>query len=214
MLHDHPARTEEKAFEVLGGAECRCLQVLEAWRKRRKEDLPASLRPALKAAEERHQERRKAVAMSDPLLVPVEYRIARRITSLAKDCLEECSYRRSTSKWAGGDHTCTVDFIFDQSQKPSISGWADKVWSDNRKWSGNDSYITACIPLRWYSSVWKRGLAVVDGYFVLDVLGEDEKGIVVLAGKQGRGFDIYPCQARITTAKDGSRRLCWIKEVK
>jgi hypothetical protein len=74
-----------------------------------------------------------------------------------------------------------------------------------------DSYVRATVPLAWYVRVYRRGLAVVAGCFVLDVLAEDTQGITVLAGRQGRGFAVYPAQARITTAKDGSLRLRWLE---
>jgi hypothetical protein len=206
VLHDHPNRAEaERAFVALGGEPCRCLQVLDTWRKRERSALPADLRPALDAI----RKKKRFQCGMDPLTVPLRLRAEARIKKLAEAALEQCSYRRSETSWAGGDHIVSAKI-----GDPAISGFGRRVWSENGKWPGTDSYITATVPLSWFSSVYRRGLAIVDGSFVLDVLAEDAKGITVLAGKQGRGFEVYPCRARITTAKDGSIRLRWLKEVK
>lgn len=207
VLHDHPDRAEvERAFAALGGEPCRCLQVMDAWRRKNRSALPADLRPAFDEARARAEKRsRRAI---DPLTIPFVSRASARVTKLAKAALESCSYRRSKTRWAGGDHIVRV-----RIGQPGISGYGERVWSSNGKWPGTDSYIIATISLSWFTRVYRRGLAVVDGCFVLDVLSEDEKGITVLAGKQGRGFEVYPAQARIT-AKDGSLRLRWMKEAK
>ena len=126
----------------------------------------------------------------------------------AKAALKSCSYRRSQTTWAGGNHDVDVHI-----GEPAISGWGDRVWSPNGKWPGTDSVVSATVPLTWLVKVCRRGLSVVDGVFVLDIIAEDKKGITVLAGKQGRGFEVNPCQARITKTADGYR-LRWLKEAK
>lgn len=44
-------------------------------------------------------------------------------------------YRRSTSGWAGGEHDVSVSL-----GTPGASCSTDKVWSDNGKWSGTNSF--------------------------------------------------------------------------
>lgn len=208
VLHDHPDRAEaERAFAALGGEPCRCLWVLEAWRRGDRSALPAGLRAAFDEARARAEKRVPRV--TDPLTVPFLSRAEARVQKLAEAALERCAYRRSETRWAGGKHEVHV-----RIGTPDISGYSDRVWSRNGKWPGTDSYITATVPLSWFTRVYRRGLAVVDGSFVLDVLGEDEKGFTVLAGRQGRGFEVYPCRARITRTADGGYRLRWLKEAK
>ena len=208
VLHDHHQGTD-RAFVALGGEKCRCLQVLEAWRLRDRAKLPAGLRPALDAAIKVTQHRRSVSAYVDPLTVPIVHRARQRVITAAEKMLSECGYRRSQSSWAGGDHMISVGV----SDDPGISGSSDRVWSDNGKWSGTDSSVSATVPLAWFSRIYRRGLAVINGCFVLDIIAEDGKSITVLAGKQGRGFDVYPRPARIVTSSDGSRRLRWLREV-
>ncbi|KNZ70325.1 hypothetical protein Tfer_0885 [Thermincola ferriacetica] len=211
VLHDHPDIKADRAFEALGGEPCRCLKVLETWRRGVKlpfyrRDLPAGLRPAFDAGREKAAARRRRNAKADPLSVPFATRAAARVARLAGKALETCSYRRSRTSWAGGNHEVCV-----RIGDPVISGSSSRVWSHNGKWPGTDSYVSAAVPLQWFSRVWRRGLAVVDGCFVLDVLSEDDKGFTVLAGKQGRGFEVHPARAKIIKAKDGSYRLRWLK---
>ncbi len=205
LLHDHKDLQAERAMQVIGGEKCRCMEILDAWRKGIPHRLPPALRPLLYAAGEKRSQRVKTRSCTDWLSLPVCSRVAARTRGITMEELEKCSYRRSQSSWAGGNHEC-LGLV----GKPGISGSSDRVWSSNGKWSGNDSYIHAVVPLTWLVRVYQRGLAVVDGCFVLDVLSEDEKGYTVLAGRQGRGFDVYPCQARVT-AEDGSFRLRWTK---
>ena len=64
--------------------------------------------------------------------------------------------------------------------------------------------------LSWYGNAYKRGLAVVDGVFVLDVTGTDDDGTIhVLAGRQTAGLSIEMCRAMINFEADGRKTLCW-----
>ncbi len=60
------------------------------------------------------------------------------------------------------------------------------------------------------SNVYKKGLAVVDGVFVVDVIGTDDDGTVhVLAGRQTAGLSIEMCRATINIKANGRETLCW-----
>ena len=64
--------------------------------------------------------------------------------------------------------------------------------------------------LSWYANVYKKGLAVVDGVFVVDVTGTDDDGTVhVLAGHQTAGLSIEMCRATINIETNGRKTLCW-----
>lgn len=204
VLRNHNL-SAEKALIALGGSSCRCLQVLDAWKRQNRNALPAGLKAAFDAA--RSKPRFRTVP-DDPLLIPFQARAAARVTAVAEKTLADCVYRRSQSSWAGGEHIVSA-----RIGQPDISGHGERVWSANGKWPGTNSCITATVPLTWFIRVYRRGLAVVNGCFVLDVISEDAKGLTVLAGRQGRGFDVYPARARIVQTEDG-RRLRWLKEGK
>jgi len=203
ILHAHNLKSE-RTMVALGGEPCRCLQVLEAWRARDRKSLPEGLRPALDATTRREKKKRV-----DPLSLPLRDRLTKKMQEIARSNILSANYRRSQSTWAGGDHVVLV--YPDRGILPaSISGGSDRVWSNNGKWSGNNSYIHATLSPLWLIRVYKRGLAVVDGSFVLDIITQDDKGITVLAGKQGRGFEVNPAQARVIFDGD-TPRLRWVK---
>ncbi|WP_434576905.1 hypothetical protein [Thermoanaerobacterium thermosaccharolyticum] len=67
------------------------------------------------------------------------------------------------------------------------------------------------VPLvHWYNHIYKKGLALVDGIFILDILEETPDYFMVLAGKKGRGFSIEPCKAKISK---NNKSLKWLKQV-
>lgn len=201
-LENHSLKAE-RSFVALGGEKCRCVQILDAWREQDRKVLSPALCLELTAAHTAAASKKKNHQTArDPLLSPLAVRLATRVTAAAKKSLIACGYRRSQSGWAGGEHYAG-SYI---SPHPTISGWSDRVWSDNGKWSGSNSHVSAGVPLGWYSRVYNRGLAIIDGCFILDVF----PGEVVLAGKQGRGFEVYPAPAKISS----TGKLQWIKEGK
>lgn len=132
---------------------------------------------------------------------------SQKVSDLAMIALVQSRYRQSQSwKW-GGEH----GIKFDIGYPPSIVGYSETTY-----WRGTNSIIEAKVPLRWYCCVYKRGLALVDGYFVLDILDvlaedKDKMEYIVLAGRQGRGFKVYSAKARVF-AEGGKFHLRWIKE--
>jgi hypothetical protein len=56
-----------------------------------------------------------------------------------------------------------------------------------------------------WSRIWRRGLAVIDRKFVLEIV-QDRDPMIVRAGRQRRDFTIEPCLARVTR----SGRLRWL----
>ena len=125
------------------------------------------------------------------------------IIDVCKKALLFCKYKRSLTEWAGRQHTIAVKV----GDTPTISSHAETVWLKGRR--GTNSYIEVTVSLRWYTQVYQRGLAVVQGIFVLDVISEGEKGITVLAGRRGRGYSIRPAYARIVRTLGGGYRLYW-----
>ncbi len=205
VLHDHPDLITERALVALGGKLPRCLAILEAWKQKDRATLPPVLHPALNEAQKKTKERVMRNTFTDPLSVSFRTRAEERVKKIAEDLLQKCAYRRSQSRWAGGNHIACA-----RVGEPHICGGSEQVRSENGKWTGTNSYVSATVPISWFTRVYRRGLAVVDGWFVLDVLTEDEKGFTVLAGRQGRGFEVNLWPAVITRSADGDWHLRWV----
>lgn len=209
IFHDHDKDffVRERTYKNLGGEPCRCYKILEAWKELLKGNktpviIPQELKKFLKEKKALGYKRRFNRSQNlDPLReYTLRERIKIRTRNLAKEELNKCKYRRSQSTWAGGEHEIYI-YTCLSSSDVEIYGASDKVWSSNGKWAGNNSYIKAVIPLYWIPRVYNRGIAAVEGNFVLDVLEELPDGYIVLAGKQGRGFEVHLWKAKITDNK-------------
>ena len=114
---------------------------------------------------------------------------ARKIEAVRVDLFpayERCGYRISGSKWAGGLHEWRVEI----GTVPSAEGWSDRAWSDNRKWSGNNSVHRLTVR-RDYGSRVPEALRVVGGLLTLDLEDEIEPGIrPAVWVEQGRGVSL------------------------
>lgn len=120
-------------------------------------------------------------------------------------------YRKSRSRWAGGDHCVSVS-VHRGTGPVDCSGCADRVWSGNGKWSGNDSVhrfrLSEIAALR----VKRYGIPVVDGHAIMDAVVEcpllrRSKNCFFLRvryAKQGRGFDIYPADGWVVKEDGGA----------
>lgn len=139
-----------------------------------------------------------------------------RIVKHAEAALREANYRRSTSKWAGGEHDVRVSTVISDSLcNVTIKSVSTKVWSNNGKWSGNNSEILAYVSSDWLSQVHKPGIALVEHrgkkHFVLGAAPTGCRRVacyyyvnklkpnqaVARVGKQGLGFDVTACWAVI-----------------
>jgi len=208
VLCDHPDVNTELALVALGAPTPYCLSILQSWRDGDYAILPDEIYPALIKALERRDDRQRAARESaDPLEVPFHIRAKERVRAMAEEALRQCGYRRSHTMWVGGEHIVTA-YI----GEPDIVGSSSGVW--RLGFHGTNGWIDVTIRLSWYSRVYRRGLAVVGGSFVLDVIAEDEKGLIVLAGRQGRGYDVHPARARVFVDESGEYRLVWLRDVK
>lgn len=218
--HDKGFIAQEQAYAALGGEPCRCYEVLKNWRiylardlKRNISKIPREFHKLIKEKEDLGLQREiSQIKTKDPLKhYTLEKRIEIRTRKIAIQELDRCGYRRSRSNWAGGVHKIRV-YICNSPLDVKISGESEEVWSDNGKWRGNNSIIKVQVYTHWLPRVYKKGISVVGGNFVLDVLEElPDEGYIVLAGKQGKGFNIYPCKAKILR-KNGEYKLKWLKE--
>lgn len=210
VCSDHPGvsvdtlcRAESATAAIGERSVSRCGEVALAWRTGAVEKLPKILAEARKSAAKRGDLRRITASREAP--TPLRPRSEERVRLAAEWALEHCSYRRSTSKWAGGEHSCDASI-----GSPDCSGSSEKVWSDNKKWSGSDSHVRVSVPLRWYAQIYRRGLAVVDGLFVLRLEDLPDGVLEVWVAKQGRGFDLVAETAYLVPVPDeGEYRLAW-----
>ena len=139
------------------GHACRCVIVYKAFRDHIIERLPPALAQRIKPypAELAHEQKPGE---------PEEYARVRRVV-LA--CLEKCSYRRSTNRYAGGRHIVTVNFKPAGGQ-PEASGFLSQVSRAAQTTSrhkrdiyGTNSYVNLTLPDDWYQSVYLPGYAII-----------------------------------------------------
>lgn len=135
-------------------------------------------------------------------------KIYSRIKKTIKDLLlKQSTYRFANNRWVDSENLITII----NAKTPDINQKSWRIWSRNGKWSGNSTEITVSVPLvHWYNHIYKKGLALVDGIFILDILEETPDHYIVLAGKKGRGFSIEPCKAKINK---NNKSLKWLKQV-
>lgn len=213
--HDKNWMNGARAFVAIGGKPSGCYALLLKWRNVVKGEavpgtLPLSLREAAKKPIEIHQARTKTRTKNDISARSFRDQVAEKARKAALASVAECEYRKSASIWAGGEHYVSVTIT---DTHPTVSGRAEHVRSRNMKWSGTNSVFDVSVTPRWYYTIYRRGLAVIDGCLVLDIAeAVDDAHLVIFAGKQGRGFEIKPRKAKATRDEHGQWHLRWIRE--
>lgn len=91
-------------------------------------------------------------------------------------------YQRSASTWAGGNHRTTVVF----ADTPQASGESQRVWSNNKKWSGNDSYARLSITPRCFELLGTD--LIIGGLITLDCVQMAPREYQASWAEQSRGF--------------------------
>ncbi len=96
-------------------------------------------------------------------------------------------YRRAHSSWAGGSHFVDCSLT---STSPSANGYSERVWSDNGKWSGNNS--TLRIQVTWRTLLDFPTLILADtNYIIIDAEPTECSDVLkVTVLEQGRGFAV------------------------
>jgi hypothetical protein len=72
-------------------------------------------------------------------------------------------FRQSESSWAGGEHSVSVRLA---DETPGVGSGTEKVWSDNGKWSGTNSYARLSVSRRALDLF--PTLRTPDGSIILD----------------------------------------------
>ena len=222
VFHDHESIKAEEVLCALGGEECRCLEVLRLWRSiselreqaiyqwrnptvmEIKNRLPASLREPFIAAYKRGNKRMRAKRSNpckDNLTLSLGERGMQRVNNLVE--LVSGELQRCTRYGLSGDRrnrrhyqTDTIT-IGNNGYRAMMKSRSGEAWVKQKGRSvGPNMSFDVVLPFRWYRNIYKRNLAVVDGYFITDVINETSNKITVLAGRQV-GDNVYPAEAVI-----------------
>lgn len=91
---------------------------------------------------------------------------------LALEVLGGCRYYKPSGKWAGGrvEYNIFVNSAgsFPARAPATVSARAVVVKEFNGRWSGNSVMYNFALNRHWVSRVYMKGLAVHDGFFVVD----------------------------------------------
>ncbi len=112
----------------------------------------------------------------------------------------------SMRAWRGrlaGHHTVTVEsWIAATGEAADVCGLMDDL----------GGWAAACLPVRWLVDVWARGVAVVDGCFVLDVHAGGGEQLAVTAARWERRLPAGSTpvvEPAVVHRVDGGWRLRW-----
>jgi hypothetical protein len=211
---NHDSKEGAVLYGALSGEVCKCLLIAQDLKSRNYAALPDKLRKPLEAYIAKLN---RQPSFNDPLGQGKERlrkRLREQMILKIRSYINDCSYRRARGSWAGGNHYVDVKLWEESPAYCDISGESQKVWSSNGKWSGYDSNIKVNLDLPTWLRVDRAGLSIVSTkngtVFVLKILEETSKGILVIAGKQRLGFDVRPCSGIINVV-EGKPFLKWQK---
>jgi hypothetical protein len=179
ILYHHASRSEEdrqvnRALWSLGKDAPKCMQVLIAWRKylagrlsvydREFDLIPRRLHPLIKERRSVGIKRSMAKKTVDPLRQSLSERLAGRISREFSQAFKLVRYQ-GRYRLSGATLVCYPDMKF--SGPEDIAGSSYK--------------LAAHISHRWLNRVFLKGLSIVDGYLVLDVLARDGQKLAARA---------------------------------
>jgi len=214
-LHNHTREelTAERILAALGGELCRCSQFLKLWRTDCRtlslsvsaSKLPAWAHPALIETRQlgRNRHIAKCCSKVDIFNVLLMTRIQRRIINIIKDLAPSCTYRYNKSK-SGHSSLMSCCLIVIQTSTDNLVMIQKKANRFPHIW------VTVDLPY-WHNQIYKKGLAVVDGVFVLTILSQNETGYTVLAGRQNEDLSIETALAYIKINTMGVKTLEFTK---
>lgn len=107
------------------------------------------------------------------------------ITSRAQSYLERhWPYRRAESRWAGGNHYISVAI----SKEPFAECDTERVWSQNRKWSGNNTNASIGATRRTFKHF--PNLVTPDGQVVIDAKKISSREYQIVWVENARGCSL------------------------
>lgn len=139
--------------------------------------------------------------------LPLRDRVCARVTRAVHLAYKQCSYNKSQSSWAGGNHSTNV-VVVQRKTAGGAAGNSERVWSDNGKWSGTNSSHQITVSWGWIQTVRNRGLAVVDGMLTLSAepcegLRDGEEAYTARWVQQGRGVSLTCVDGYLYRVGDG-----------
>lgn len=97
---------------------------------------------------------------------------------------ENWPYRRSESRWAGGELAVSVSI----GASPSVDAHNETVWSRNKKWSGNNTKVSV-VATRRCLRIFPR-LTTPDGLLVIDARKIAPREYEITWAEQSRGVSL------------------------
>ena len=219
VLEDHDL-SAERTMVAFGGEACACLRVLQLWRNLHSWSMSAELYRQMTSR-----------LGADSILAPGELAPVHELGLLLT---WERSWKRSA--WFSGHERLLLEQLRRRALEPlrqHLTFWKDRLGS--RRISSVDVQVqrpgrpsllvgsldrvgtkaSATLGASWALGVWARGVAVVDGAFVLDVVGDVVPGreLSVRAARwEERSSGVFAAAARparLTPTAEGGWRLEW-----
>jgi hypothetical protein len=106
------------------------------------------------------------------------------LDAIASNLEYDWPFRQSQSSWAGGEHSVSVSL----GASPYANGHSEKVWSDNDKWSGTNSF--AHLTVTPSALIWFPDLRTPDGSIILDAKRTGPREFEVAWVRQSRGVEL------------------------
>jgi hypothetical protein len=139
------------------------------------------------------------VRESETATAVLKARMQSEVEALVKPAVKKL-YRQAQSGWAGGNTIVTVKI----DSTPDVSGYSQRVWSENGKWSGNDAYITVAVMANFKRSIGNvTGLITAGGMLTTHATKIAEDCWMATWAVQGRGFDLNTVSGFIVRSAEG-----------
>jgi hypothetical protein len=186
--------------------DCRCAQVYQAWKTRNALRIPPRLRHLMPVPPPRPRASDFTPQVADPAL---RAETARSVAVV----LGQCSYRRSVSRWGGGQHYVEVAVV-PRSVPCRAQGHREDDHRKDPRLPGGNSVLKIRVREDWLPRVVRPGLAALPlqrdprvRLLVLDVLRDDLAGLFVLAVRPNGGFAVRAWPAKVVSQR---RALRWL----
>lgn len=212
----------------LGGADCRCWEVLNLWRVAYRtglfrSDLPNGLKDGARAALRKHQDRR---AQRGPAPKTFHTRISNCAQDGAREAMLNAGYRSDRSRWAETYTACEVALDWQLEKAEAKSDTSVGHHLRHRKWRAtNVTFQIGIHPARFLIARLRFGRHVTERgklRVVLEMLPENYQkqmlfnfkllgkplpldAVLVRAVRQGKGYDVRDCVAMLRPPRAGEK---------
>lgn len=199
--------------------ECRCHEILQAWKSSNPMRLPKGMRDAFRQASSKASERKMSQLVEyqpEPMPSTADEKGYVNLNKLTRKALLKCLPLCKNGLLATVDDV-SVSFARWSFSRPcvSLSTKAIEVFPPIYTPLVYDQRLILHIshlPSSWYKDVYKKGLAIIDGHLVLEIVAEKKNATLVMAVQvlnRKRAACIY---AEVKMDENGNRKLEWNKE--